>query len=296
MAQTIAELSGMLSIDGHVAVTAGSNGSPHVLLRNRWATVDVALAGAQVLRCDPYDAAPLLFVSARALEAAGKAQRGGVPVCWPWFGPRAAAAQHGFARNVVWQAVNSDQQGDTVSLTLALPADAGAAFGWQYAYAVTLTVRLSDVLVIELSVTNRDRLPWQWSGALHTYLAVSDIAQTRIVGLDGCAYRDQVLGGEHVQHGDLLIDREIDRVYHDRSASLQVVDGAGGRVIDVAKWGSGSTVVWNPWVERSAAFADLAPDEYRRFVCVETANTDAAAVTLAAGERTVIGLRLRLID
>lgn len=296
MSQSIAQLSGILSIDGHVAVTVSPAGLPHLLLTNRHGLVDVALAGAQVLRYEPHGTAPVLFVSERAQEVAGKSVRGGIPICWPWFGPKAGAAQHGFARNVVWQAVSSEVHGETVSLTLALPADAGSAVGWPDAYAVMLTVRLSDVLVVELSVANRGTQAWQWSGALHTYLAVDDIRQTRIVGLDGCRYRDQVLGGEQLQHGDLLIDREIDRVYHDRAAALRVVDGAALRVIEVAKWGSGSTVVWNPWIERSAGFADLAPDAYQRFVCVETANADAAAVTLAPGERTVLGLRLRVTE
>jgi glucose-6-phosphate 1-epimerase len=280
------ELNARHAIDGALRFVDGPGGMPHALLRHGAASAEVALHGGHVLRYGADGEPPVLWVSRQAIFAPGKAIRGGVPVCWPWFGPHpddAARPAHGFVRTQPWQAVASGAGDDGVWLRLAIADDAATRALWPHAFELALTVTLGASLDLALTMRNTGDAPFTCGGALHSYFAVGAIERARVTGLDGQRYLDQLTGAEQTQRGPATFDAEVDRVYQDAGAACAVEDEALGRRITIAKAGSRTTVVWNPWVEKARRLADFGDDEYREMLCVETAMAHADRVTLAPG-------------
>jgi glucose-6-phosphate 1-epimerase len=204
---------------------------------------------------------------------------------------------HGFARTRPWRLVASSTGPDgVVSLELALEDDADTRALWPPAFAVRYRIEVGERLGMALEVVNRSAAPVTLEAALHTYLAVGDVRAVAITGLEHTAYIDKVDGMARKRQGGepLRITGETDRVFLGTTARCVVEDRALERRLIVDKTGSASTVVWNPWSARAAGIADLEPDDWRRLVCVETANAADDAVTLAPGGRHVMTATLRV--
>ena len=237
----------------------------------------VALQGAQVLSWVPQHGEPdVLWCSPLSRLGTGKPVRGGIPICWPWFGPHSDAQAghpaHGFVRAAMWAAEQTDSGGSTASVTLRralTPAQQQAVGGDVRA---TLRVALGKDFEIGLTTANSGQSPMILTGALHSYFAVGDIGAVSISGLEGRSYLDQLTGREASQTGTLEITGETDQIYWDTSKDILIRDDRLRRVITVESTGSDSTVVWNPWRDKSARLGDMPPDSYRQMVCVETAN------------------------
>jgi glucose-6-phosphate 1-epimerase len=269
------------------------------------ASATVYLHGAHLTDWQPKGYAPVLFLSARTELAADKPIRGGVPVIFPWFGPRHDGKEgpmHGFARTSEWELALAAVAGDEVHLTFTLgPNDASHALGFDHfrlAYRMTIGRRLT----LELTVANDSGsggvqgaaasemaslgAPLVFEEALHAYFAVADVQKATVTGLGGTAYidkRDEMR--RKVQAGGAMaIAGTTDRVYMDTTATCVIDDVAGKRKIVVAKEGSHTTVVWNPWIELAVTLADMDPEGWRGMLCVETANVGESAVTLEAGK------------
>lgn len=275
----------------HPTVTEGPGGLPMIDVDNAHATARISLYGGQVLAYRPRGAAAdLLFVSEQAHFQAGKAIRGGVPVCWPWFGPDPQGLgrpAHGLARTRLWALRQTVVlPGGETQVVLGLDDTADTRALWPHAFDLSLAITVGATLRLALTTRNTDTTPFEITQALHSYFAVGDIARTRVQGLDGCAYIDKAAGAGGAvrrQDGDLTVVAEVDRVYTSVPESLTVVDGAQNRRVDVTSEGSRTAVVWNPWVAIAAGMTDLQDDGYRRFVCVETANAGAEVIPLASG-------------
>jgi glucose-6-phosphate 1-epimerase len=264
-------------------------------LEHQGATAVVALQGGHVLRYVPAGARPVLWLSRMAYDAPGKAIRGGVPVCWPWFGPHPdnpALPQHGFVRTALWRVLETG----VGSLRLGLHENAQTMQLWPYRWSLDLLVTLGDGLEIALTMRNTGDTEWSCTGALHSYFAVSDASTISISGLEQCVYHDKVTGAEAVQPGLVTISGEVDRVYRDTTATCVIDDPGWQRQIVIQKAGSRSTVVWNPWQEKAARMADFGDDEYMAMVCVETANAGDDIVRLAPGEGHRTRVRYRLSE
>ncbi|MFT3761418.1 MAG: D-hexose-6-phosphate mutarotase [Pseudoxanthomonas sp.] len=229
--------------------TVGFRGIPCVRLRNEGATALVALHGAQVLSWIPADGRERLFLGERAKFAEGSAIRGGVPVIFPQFGERGALVKHGFARTLAWRCV--DAQGEAA---FELRNDAYTA-QWPHAF----------------------------TAALHTYLHVDDLAGAALEGLQGCDYEDSAAGGvlRREDGWEVRFESEVDRIYNDVVAPLLLRDGM--RELAIEQDGFPDVVVWNPGEHLAARIGDLAPGEYRQFVCVE-AGAVLQPEVLAPGE------------
>lgn len=250
---------------------------------------EIHLDGATVTRWAPADAEEVLFVSEKARYGEGVAIRGGVPICAPWFGTGRAknrSPQHGFFRTVRWSLTEAHRDGDDVTVVLTLPplsqiADVPGVSDVPADLTATYTVTLGSRLRMSLAITSPTQ-PLELEEALHTYLRVSDVTAVHLEGLDGARYADKAPGGRAVnaQSGDVTLMRETDRVYAS-TETVTVVDG--DRRVVVAKAGSNSTVVWNPWERKAAEIEDLADDEWTSMLCVETANALAGHVKLDAG-------------
>lgn len=268
---------------------------------NAHATATVCLQGAHLVTWRPRDQAqPVVWVSEAARFAPGKSIRGGVPVCWPWFGPHAtegALPAHGFARTVPWQVTGAESLDDgatRIALVLMQNEQTRAQFAHACRLEIILTVGAS--LQAELVTTNLDSEPLAIGEALHTYFQIGDIGQVRVLGLDGCTYVDKVDGGARKrQDGPVIFVGETDRVYVDTEARCVIEDPVLGRRILIDKSGSRSTVVWTPWQEKAEKMGDLGPNEgWRRMVCVESGNALDNVVLLAPGEAHVLSVSYRV--
>lgn len=272
-------------------------GYPILVINHAAATGRIALNGAHVMEWTPAGEKPVIYMSPLAMLAPGKAIRGGIPVCWPWFGghPSDSSKQaHGFARNVMWAVgeVTEDLAGVTLKFLLC-DDDASRAL-WPHSFKLCLEVNMGATFSVALHVKNTGDAEWTMSGALHTYLCVEDVTETSVVGLDGTSFVEIRLSPELVaQSGPVIFDQEIDRNYQS-SETLRLVDKKGARTIVVEKSGSHSTIVWNPWIEKSKKLGDLPNDAYPHFVCIEAANASPDIVTVAPGKVHVLAQRLQV--
>jgi len=281
-------------LPGHLHFGVGHGGLPCADVATPLATARIYLQGAHVAQWQPRGAsAPVLWLSEDATFAAGKAIRGGVPVCWPWFGPHphdASRPAHGIARTVEWHVAAARLLDDgRVSITFELPADRVASALWPHPFRLVMQATVGLSLELELATTNTGAAPFEFGEALHAYFQIGDIGTIHVDGLDGTAYVDKVDADQSKrQHGSVRFNGEVDRVYDDVASACVIVDPGLGRRITVAKQGSASTVVWSPGVAKAQRLGDLGAGRlgqggWREMVCVESANALARRITLAPG-------------
>lgn len=269
-----------------------------IRIDNENASATVFLQGAQLSHYERKDEPPIIWCSPLNDYSEGKPLRGGIPVCWPWFGdldknpdivsakPLAKnAAAHGLARNRLWQldAVEALNPGQT-RMTLSLDLKAEQEQAWPFATHLSLEVTVGEDLRLAFNVRNHSDSTVTFSSALHTYFAVSHITQVSLEGLQGLDYIDCMLDwSHHCQQGALSIDREVDRIYLGTSRVITLQDQGWARSIAVQTEGSDSTVVWNPWNEKARRLSNFPDSAFADMLCIETANADQDCVTLEPG-------------
>jgi glucose-6-phosphate 1-epimerase len=257
------------------------------------ATAKVFLYGAHLAEWTPAGNKPVIFLSDKAEFIDGIPIRGGVPICFPWFGPRSDGGpgpSHGFARIQPWQlafaAMVPSADGDRINLTFTLgPNELSRSLGFDHFRAV-YEVTVGATLTLRLTVANVGKDNLTIEAALHTYFAIGDVRQMALTGLEGARYLDKTDSSKekHAPEGPLRLTGETDRVFPGNLADVTIHDETNQRLIRIAKTGSNTTVIWNPWNELAARLADLDAAAWEGFVCIETANTGTDAVTLKPGE------------
>lgn len=276
-------------------------------IRSSAATATVLLQGAQLIGFTPLGEQALIWHSPLASYRRGASSRGGIPICWPWFGDAArnpaavrapltagALPAHGFVRSLDWQLDDIREHGDAVVVTLSLTLDANTPSPWPFAARLQVTHRIGRVLETRLHVKNRDTRVFAFSAALHTYFAVGAIDAVTIGGFDSTRYIDALDDWAlKTQRGDISVDREVDRIYLDIPARSVIHDARWQRDIVVDAIGSRSAVVWNPWIDKAKRLSDFAAQDYRAMLCIETANVMDDAVTLAPGATHELGVRIQ---
>lgn len=282
----------------------GPGGLDRLLLRAAEGEAHVFLQGCHVSHFQPKGDKPVLWMSAESRFETGKPIRGGVPVCFPWFGPKAGSPEaplHGFARILTWavSAVTREPDG-SLRAVLQLSAETAARGGFPHELALSLSVSVGRTLQMALSVRNVNGAPATVEEALHShatveealhsYFAVSDVRQLRIHGLEGVGYVDKTaaMARKPGEAGPITIASETDRVYLGTAGTVTIEDPGWRRRIVVSKSGSATTVVWNPWIAKAKVIPDFGDDEWTGMVCVETANAGLDAVTLAPGASHVM--------
>jgi glucose-6-phosphate 1-epimerase len=256
------------------------------VLQSDKGSVRVALQGAQVLDWLPTgETASVVWVSDAAVYQTGKGVRGGVPVCWPWFGAgEAGKPAHGFVRTKLWSVEASGISDAGVWLRLFTQDDDASRALWDHAFKLSLTVTLGASLGIALTTNNTGDSDFAISEALHTYFAIGDVDRVQVTGLDGVHYLDKVLDmTEHTQTSDVAIVGEVDRVYVNTTSETVIVDATLGRDIIISKTNSTATVVWNPGSEKEKGFADMNTGDYRKMLCVESGTAGGDVVKVSAG-------------
>lgn len=280
----------MPDLPSSVTLTTGRGGLPVLRVESPAASAEIYLHGAHVTRWVPAGQAPVLWLSEASRFTSRTPIRGGVPLCFPWFGPNAGhpdAPSHGFARVSRWELVEAKDDGAFVTVTLSLSGAPEAMTSvWPYRTDLLYTVVIGATLTLSLQVTNRDDEAITYEEALHTYLSVRDIRETVVAGLEGTGFIDKIAGGVTMpgETGPVRVRTATDRVYPGTTARTVVTDPEAGREVTIGKQGSSTTVVWNPWQERAAEMSDFGDDEWTCMVCVETCNTGTDAISLEPGE------------
>ncbi|MDD5383402.1 MAG: D-hexose-6-phosphate mutarotase [Gallionella sp.] len=311
---TAQQLNAQFGIDGQLGFFEHASGLIVAEIGNAQATASLCLQGAHLMTWQPRSQpVPVLWLSRDAKLAMGKSIRGGVPVCWPWFGAHASepgfasfrlAAKclltplpaHGYARTVPWQVVESGIEPDGATrLTLRLVESEKTRAQWPHSCTLDLTVIVGERMRMELTTENIGESDFVISEALHAYFRIGDIGAVRVTGLAGCDYWDKVgVSTLKKQDGIIRFTGETDRVYINTAAECLIEDDRLKRCIHVAKSGSLSTVVWTPWTAKADRMGDLGqPDGWREMLCVESANAIENAVKVAAGTRHTLIVEYR---
>lgn len=295
MAIEIDDLNRRYGIAGQAVFNEPVSGFAVLEVTHAHAQATIALQGAQVMTWAPTSERPVIWLSRAAKLAGGKSIRGGVPVCWPWFGPHPSQPNfptHGFARTVAWDVVAVGGTAEATEVRFRLLPSPTTRAQWPHATEVELFIRVGRTLDMELTTRNKEPAPVTISEALHTYFEVSDIGNVAVHGVDGLTYIDKVDHGTRKQQaGAVTIGGEVDRVYLRSTADCAIEDTGWRRRIRIAKSGSRSTVVWNPWIDKAAKMGDLGDDGYRHMLCVESANAVDDAVEIAAGGEHTLRVR-----
>jgi len=283
-------------IPGHVTFTRGKGDLPKIDIATGRSTAEIYLHGAHVTGFQKNGEPPLLFLSARSQFVPGQPIRGGVPICFPWFGNRDNEPSHGFARISEWRLVKtSSASAGTVTLTFALPPIPGRE-AWQ-GLRTEFIVTVADTLTMELIIANNscgETLAIE--NCLHTYLHVGDITRVFINGLEGMPFDDfaaGAAGARKLENGSTLhITKETNRVYPNSTGPVEIRDENLKRTIRVEKSESRSTVVWNPWTTQKLP-DDFDPAEHQTMLCVEPGNVKQNQLSLAPGKTASLKVIIR---
>ena len=273
------------SQDPLIAIAPGAGDLPVVtLVAPDGARTEVYLHGAHVTAWTPAGGAERLFLSRASVFRAGAPIRGGIPVVFPQFGGGGPLPLHGLVRTMPWELARANVVGRGATATFRVRDTEESRRQWPHAFAAELTVAIGgNDFAVTLAVTNTGAEPFAFTTSFHTYLAVADHAATYVKGLAGLRYRDAAAGGVEVQESAPQVDftGEVNRIYFDAPAEALMIEA--GRTTVIRKAGFSDTVVWNPAAAKCATMADLEPNDYQRFICVEAA-TVGAPVQLAPGQ------------
>ena len=277
--------------------------------RVRYASSELLVSqqGAQILSYQEDDQPPLIWLSEQAAYRRGQGVRGGVPVCWPWFGnlqrnPQAvqalhtqpdAAPAHGLVRSLDWQLQGIDSLDDGVQLDFSFNSATQPLADWPHAAELRLRIRLDGRLHLELTSRNLGNTPLAISQALHSYFAVSDIRNVAVEGLHDCRYIETLEDWQQRQQdGALRFNGETDRIYLDTPAQISILDHAWQRRIQLHSSGSRSAVLWNPWIDKAQRLSQFAADAWQGMLCIEHANVLDDIRVLAAGEQHQLSVNI----
>jgi glucose-6-phosphate 1-epimerase len=287
--KTIERLDADYGIRERIRFLEGAGGLPFIEMTAAGARALVSVHGGQVLSYRPVrEPEQVLFLSSKAHYQPGKAIRGGAPVCWPWFGPDPedlGRPAHGIARNRLWSVSATEATPDgRAAVRLRLSDSEETRAIWPHAFDLALDVTVGEELRLELSTRNTGDGPFSITQALHTYFRVGDIEAVQVWGLEDTEYLDKLdTGTRKSQIGPVIFAEQVDRIYMRVPRQLVIEDHAWGRRIRILSAGSRTAVVWNPWERACARMPDLADQDYRRFVCVESTNVADDRVQVAPG-------------
>lgn len=245
-----------------------------ILLHNRAGdTARVSLHGGHLLSWQPAGAGEQIYCSPWSAPAAGKALRGGAPICFPQFSDRGPLPKHGFARTSRWELLSPPAPDAEIAQACLQLDSAAASMRWEHSFTLVLLVRLGPGWIeLQLEAANTGRTAFSFTGAIHTYLAVQDVRTAQVRGLQGGSYEDAVdgLALKDERAEALAFAGEVDRVYRDAPEAL-ALEGGGLPPRRILQRGFPDTVVWNPGPGKAARLGDMPPQDWLRMLCIEAA-------------------------
>jgi glucose-6-phosphate 1-epimerase len=279
---------GQLQFLASASVVKGNGGLQVVRVACPQAAGEMYLHGAHVTSWKPAGREEVLFLSSRSLWEDGRAIRGGIPICFPWFGNKAddpEAPAHGFVRTKSWQLESIAQAENGIRVSMFTESDEGSRRWWPGDFFLTYRVTFGEELVLELVMTNTGKTAQRFEEALHAYHKVGNVLKARVAGLDRVEYIDKTDSNrKKIQNGEIAVVSETDRVYLNTSGAIEVEDAQMRRRTRVSKENSLTTVVWNPWVQKAQSMPDFGDNEWMNMICIETSNVADFAVDLAPGQ------------
>jgi len=289
---SIDELNRRHAISGVAQILTGNGDLPKIQITTPEASAEIYLHGAHLTSWHPAGTEEGIFLSSKSSWQDGKAIRGGVPICFPWFRAKAddpKAPSHGVVRTKSWEIDSIARNGSIVTATLSTGSDEATRIWWPHDFRITHRLSIGRELKMELTVQNTGTSPFQFEEALHTYHHIGSAAEVAVHGLDGVTYLDnRDSNRSKLQSGDIHFSVPTDNAYMDTIHPVEIVDPKLRRRIRIEKEDSRTTIVWNPWQQVAATLADLGSGEWHDFVCVEASNIMDYAVSLAPGaEHTV---------
>ncbi|MFT4538200.1 MAG: glucose-6-phosphate 1-epimerase [Planctomycetota bacterium] len=286
-------------IEGALTFGRGGGGLPLARVSTTRCHAEIYLHGAHVTSWYPTGQQEVLWVSSTSSYDSDRAIRGGVPICWPWFGDHPEGAgrpAHGFARTSEFTVADTACDADgNCTMEFRLEPDERSRSLWPTDFGLSLHARFGSELDLQLCMRNDSGSVVEHSSALHTYLRVGNVEGVELQGFAGHDYLDKLRGFErHHQAQEPRIEKRTDRVYVDSTNECRLIDPEWNREITVAKTGSRATVLWNPGREIAASMSDFDDDGYRTMLCIESANTADDLITLNPGQEHRIGTTLRV--
>lgn len=291
----IKQLNRLYGIPGHIEFIEGKGNLIIAKVSNNQAEAVISLYGAHILSFHPKDQKDILWMSPQSLFEKGKPIRGGIPVCFPWFGPNPEDGEkplHGCARLSDWEVLKTSSlnlEDDETILVLGLKSNAYTLAMWPFDFSAEMVIKIGKKLDVTLSYTNTGTNTFTATNALHSYFSVSDTGTIGISGLKGSHYYDHTVFAKEantVQEEKILkISKQEDRIYINQSDDCLITDPGWKRSIRVEKRNSKATVVWNPWTESVKRMNDIPDEDYKSFVCVEAVNAYDDTITLKPGEK-----------
>jgi D-hexose-6-phosphate mutarotase len=257
-----------------------------------WSTAEIYLHGAHVTHFQKKGEPAVLFMSNASRFQHDLPIRGGIPIILPWFGSREGHAAHGFARLQDWDLTKTVESKGAVTLHFRMPTCAAAT---EFpAFSVEFVVTVSQTLTCELLITNKSQQNFTFEDCLHTYFQIGAVNQISVTGLKGADYLDQMenFARKRETNDQIKITCETDRIYLNTESTVEILDAKLNRRIRVAKSGSRSTVLWNPWIDKSKRMPDFGDDEFHNMVCVESCNVAENRRTLTPGETSSLKIDL----
>jgi glucose-6-phosphate 1-epimerase len=282
----LSQLNDQYDIPGQLKFIQGDNDFILIDIESDFAQATISTYGGQVLAFQPVnETEDLLFVSKLAYFESGKAIRGGIPVCWPWFGPAPSHADgpsHGLVRTRQWQVRQTALEPDgAITVILSINDSEETRKIWPHRFYLEIIINIRESLTMELKTHNTSVVSFSISQALHTYFNVEDSQNIQVTGLENTTYIDKIDGGKQkTQQGPVTISQEVDRIYTSEKTHLVLEDASLKRNIHIRSENSKTAVIWNPWKNKSVAMSDFDNNEYKTMVCVETANAGKDSITI----------------
>jgi len=277
------------SLSASVSLQEDSNGFAFLIIEHAKLNAAFTLHGGHLIHFQPVNQAPLVWLSKTAIFDGKKAIRGGVPICWPWFGAADLTLgenlpAHGFARTSKWEVGEIKESDEGVELELKLRDNDETLALWPYQFELTLKATLNSQLKLALNTENRSDKAFFYRGALHTYLNISSPEAVNITGLNE-SFSNSLKQGM-LESGDttLLIDQPIDAIYKKSNHEILLNDAQRPQSISITNTGNNSEVLWTPWIKGAEAFIDMPDEGYQSMFCIESAITQEKGQQINIGE------------
>jgi len=275
-------------------------------------TATLLLQGAQLIEFTPSSCNNnLLWLSDTVEYKLGKPLRGGIPICWPWFGNmdknptkiqqqiQGEASAHGFARSMPWQVNSITESCHHVEIILQLTNNQQTQTLWPFEFNLQARFVFTNTLEVELTTTNTGAKTFAISQALHTYFPTDDITKTYIHNTHGSRYIDALDNWkEKKQNGRIGFSEETDRLYFFNADKLDTyelrIESPNTQLV-LKNTQSKSAVIWNPWIEKSKRLSQFSPQDYQHMYCIETANVMSDHKMLTPNQQQSLKFELSLL-